>query len=71
MNAASSLAMFPTLAAVRGDDGAKLRGTIVYQDGQFNDTRLNVAVACTAAHAGATLANYVRVTSLVKVGRAG
>ena len=51
MNAASSLAMFPTLAAVRGDDGAKLRGTIVYQDGQFNDTRLNVAVACTAAGA--------------------
>jgi glycerol-3-phosphate dehydrogenase len=51
VNAASSLAMFPTLAAVRGDDGAKLRGTIVYQDGQFNDTRLNVAVACTAAGA--------------------
>jgi len=65
-NAAESLAMFPTMAVVRGDDGASLKGTIVYQDGQFDDARLNVALACTAAHAGATVANYCRVTRLVK-----
>ena len=65
-NAAESLVMFPTMSAVRGDDGARLKGTIVYQDGQFDDTRLNVALACTAAHAGATVANYCRVTRLIK-----
>ena len=64
--AAESLANFPTLAAVRQEDGAELKGTIVYRDGQFDDARLNVSLACTAAHAGAVAANYVRVTSLVK-----
>ena len=65
-NAAESLVMFPTMSAVRGDDGARLKGTIVYQDGQFDDTRLNVTLACTAAHARATVANYCRVTRLIK-----
>lgn len=64
--AAESLAMFPTLAPVRGVDGARLQGTIVYQDGQFDDARLNVSLACTAAHAGATVANYCRVVRLIK-----
>ena len=40
---------------------------IVYYDGQFNDSRLNVALATTAAAAGAVMLNYVRVVSLIKV----
>lgn len=41
---------------------------ILYYDGQFNDARLNVALACTAAAAGGTVANYVDVRALIKVG---
>ena len=40
---------------------------IVYYDGQFNDSRLNVALAQTAALAGATVLNYAEVTRLIKV----
>ena len=65
-NAADSLAAFPTLARRRSDDGAELKGTIVYGDGQFDDARLAVSLACTAAHAGAVVGNYVRVDELLK-----
>ena len=65
-NAADSLAAFPTLARRRSDDGAELKGTIVYSDGQFDDARLAVSLACTAAHAGAVVGNYVRVDELLK-----
>ena len=40
---------------------------IVYYDGQFNDARLNVALACTAALAGAIVVNHAKVTKLIKV----
>lgn len=40
---------------------------IVYYDGQFNDARLNVALAQTAALAGATVLNYTEVKDLIKV----
>ena len=39
---------------------------IVYYDGQFNDSRLAVAVACTAAAAGAAVANHAEATGLIK-----
>jgi glycerol-3-phosphate dehydrogenase len=42
-------------------------GTIVYYDGQFNDARLAVALACTAALAGTTVVNHAEVISLLKV----
>ena len=45
---------------------ARLRGGIRYQDGQFDDARLAIALAQTAATLGARVANYVRVTSLLK-----
>jgi glycerol-3-phosphate dehydrogenase len=41
---------------------------ILYYDGQFDDARLNVALATTAAAAGAAVANYVEATGLIKVG---
>ncbi|XP_059484896.1 glycerol-3-phosphate dehydrogenase, mitochondrial-like [Neocloeon triangulifer] len=44
----------------------KLCGAIVYYDGQQNDARMNLALALTATRYGATVANHVRVTSLLK-----
>ena len=41
-----------------------LRGSIEYHDGQFDDARLAIALARTAADYGAALANYSRVVSL-------
>ena len=38
----------------------------MYGDGQFDDARLAVSLACTAAHAGAVVGNYVRVDELLK-----
>ena len=40
---------------------------IVYYDGQFDDSRLNASLACTAALAGAAVLNYAEVTELLKV----
>ena len=42
---------------------------IVYYDGQMNDARVNVALATTAAMAGAAVANHVSVVSLTKASR--
>ncbi len=42
-----------------------LRGGVVYYDGQFDDTRLLIHLAATAAEQGATLLNYARVHGLV------
>jgi len=52
------LARVPWLRA----DG--LRGAIEYHDGQFDDARLAIALARTAAAHGAALANYSRLTAV-------
>ena len=44
-----------------------LKGTIVYYDGQMNDSRMNVSLALTAATKGAAIANHVEVLDLLKV----
>ena len=43
-----------------------LRGGVIYHDGQFDDARLLIHLALTAAEQGATLLNYVRVTDLLE-----
>jgi glycerol-3-phosphate dehydrogenase len=43
-----------------------LVGGILYYDGQFDDSRLAITIAASAADHGATLLNYVRVTGLLK-----
>lgn len=43
-----------------------LRGGVIYYDGQFDDARMNIALALTAAQQGACLANHVEVTALNK-----
>lgn len=42
-----------------------LRGGVVYHDGQFDDARLAIALAQTAADEGATLATRMDVTGLI------
>ncbi|XP_047178606.1 glycerol-3-phosphate dehydrogenase SDP6, mitochondrial-like [Vigna umbellata] len=59
-----SVDLFPTLARKVND--RSLRGTVVYYDGQMNDARLNVGLACTAALAGAAVLNHAEVVSLLK-----
>jgi glycerol-3-phosphate dehydrogenase len=45
-----------------------LRGGVLYYDGQFDDARMNVALALTAAREGAAVANHLEVTGLLKAG---
>jgi len=54
------LELAPTLDA----DG--LRGGVLYHDGQFDDARLAISLAQTAAGQGAVLLNYCRVEGLIK-----
>ncbi|MBV8490400.1 MAG: glycerol-3-phosphate dehydrogenase/oxidase, partial [Candidatus Eremiobacteraeota bacterium] len=58
LSANAALARLPWLRA------GGLRGAIAYHDGQFDDARLAIALARTAADRGAALANYVRCTAL-------
>ncbi len=43
-----------------------LNGGVIYYDGQFDDARLVVSLARTAAEQGAVLVNYLPVSSLIK-----
>lgn len=43
-----------------------LRGGTIYYDGQFDDARMAITLAQTAAGLGAVVLNYLRVASLVK-----
>lgn len=63
-SAQESVELFPTLAR-KGKDQV-LKGTVVYYDGQMNDSRLNVGLACTAALAGAAVLNHAEVITLLK-----
>ncbi|CAN6710583.1 unnamed protein product [Malus baccata var. baccata] len=63
-SAQESVELFPTLA--RKGNNKSLKGTVVYYDGQMNDARLNVGLACTAALAGAAVLNHAEVVDLLK-----
>jgi glycerol-3-phosphate dehydrogenase len=56
------LARIPTLQ----QEG--LRGGVLYHDGQFDDSRLLINLAQTAAEEGACLLNYAKVVRLLKEG---
>ncbi len=49
-------------------DPAGLRGGVLYYDGQFDDARLNLLLALTAAAYGATVVNYAELRGLLKQG---
>ena len=55
-----ALKRFPMLHA------AGLKAGVLYYDGQFNDARMAVCIALTAAQHGAVIANHVCVTDLIK-----
>ena len=57
-----------TLAEAPTLDAEGLRGGVLYHDGQFDDARLAINLAQTAACHGAALLNYCRVDGLVKNG---
>ncbi|MFM8415417.1 MAG: FAD-dependent oxidoreductase [Planctomycetota bacterium] len=57
------------LALAPGTRGAGLAGGVTYVDGQFDDARLAVALARTAAAHGAILLNHCRVVGLADDGR--
>jgi hypothetical protein len=58
VNAKEAKRRFPQLKA----DG--LRGGVVYYDGQFDDARMNVAIALSAAERGAVVLTHAEVTAL-------
>lgn len=55
-----------TLRRVPGLQDAGLRGGVLYYDGQFDDARLLIHLAWTAAEHGAVLVNYARVSGIAK-----
>jgi glycerol-3-phosphate dehydrogenase len=58
-----TLACLPT--ALQSGPNGQLRGGVKYWDGQFDDARLALALARTAAAQGALLVNYCAVTGLI------
>ena len=59
LNRAETLKCLPTLQPLG------LKGGVKYWDGQFDDARLALALACTAALHGALLVNYCAATGLI------
>lgn len=59
VDAKEALTRFPMLRS----EG--LRGGVLYYDGQFDDARMNVALALTAAEDGAVVVNHAEVTALL------
>ncbi len=55
-----------TLETVPTLEPKRLRGGILYADGQFDDTRLAIALLKTILDRGGTALNYVSVTGLLK-----
>jgi glycerol-3-phosphate dehydrogenase len=62
----SRLSVEETVQRIPTIETEGLRGGVVYHDGQFDDARLLINMVTTAAEQGAVLANYVRVTDLLK-----
>jgi glycerol-3-phosphate dehydrogenase len=58
-----TLQLAPTL------DPEDLKGGVLYHDGQFDDARLAISIAQTAAQQGATLLNYFPVSGLLKMNK--
>jgi glycerol-3-phosphate dehydrogenase len=55
-----------TIARIPNVARKSLLGGVIYHDGQFDDARMALALAMTAAEHGATVVNYVQVTGLLK-----
>ncbi|WP_345072550.1 glycerol-3-phosphate dehydrogenase/oxidase [Hymenobacter fastidiosus] len=73
LGSARALSAAETRQHLPGLQTRGLRGGVLYYDGQFDDARLALNLAQTAADHGATVLNYVAVTGLQKdaAGRLG
>jgi len=60
LNKAETVELIPTI------EQEHLSGGVIYHDGQFDDARLALNLAQTAAEAGAVVANYVKAVGLIK-----
>ena len=60
MSKGKTMTQFPLLK------DANLTGSLVYYDGQHNDSRMNIALIMTAVHQGAVVANHTEVIALHK-----
>jgi glycerol-3-phosphate dehydrogenase len=63
LNRDETLALLPN--SKRDGPGGQLKGGVKYWDGQFDDARLALALARTAASKGALLVNYCAATGLI------
>ena len=63
LNAKQTLALLPN--SKLDGPGGQLKGGVKYWDGQFDDARLALALALTAASKGALLINYCSATGLI------
>lgn len=61
-----NLSVEETVEALPTIETDGLRGGVVYHDGQFDDARLLIHLAMTAAEQGATLLNYCPVVAVTK-----
>lgn len=64
VTANEALSQFPTLSKTSA--GQRLRGGVLYFDGQMDDARFNTSVALTSALYGAAVANHTEVVSLIR-----
>ncbi|MDQ3812531.1 MAG: glycerol-3-phosphate dehydrogenase/oxidase [Armatimonadota bacterium] len=55
-----------TVALIPTVEQKNLSGGVIYHDGQFDDARLAISLAQTAADLGAVVVNYVQAVGLVK-----
>ena len=66
LGASRHLSRDETLAHIPTLEAAGLRGGICYQDGQFDDARLAITLARTAADLNGVVVNYLKVVALLK-----
>ena len=66
--ASRNLSKSETLERLPTIETKGLRGGVIYYDGQFDDARLAIHLAATAASLGATVLNYVSAIALTKSG---
>jgi glycerol-3-phosphate dehydrogenase len=64
----ANLSVAETVQHIPTIETGGLRGGVMYHDGQFDDARLLLNLATTAYEQGAVLANYMKVTGLLKDG---
>lgn len=55
-----------TVKAIPTVERSGLKGGVIYQDGQFDDSRMAISIAQTSEDHGATVLNYCKVNRLIK-----